>query len=151
MLLSIRGTAIFTLTRKASTVPALLLACVAYLSVALPGSTLGLLWPSIRLSLGQPVGALGILLVPGIAASVVSSAVAGRLRLSVGPLVAASTLLIALALAAEALAPSMWVMTVGTVLFGVGFGALDTALNAHAARTEICGVHPKVVDDRRRV
>jgi fucose permease len=36
----------------------LLLACVAYLSVALPGSTLGLLWPSIRLSLGQPVGAL---------------------------------------------------------------------------------------------
>jgi fucose permease len=112
----------------------LLLACVAYLSVALPGSTLGLLWPSIRLSLGQPVGALGILLIPGIAASVVSSAVTGRLRLSAGPLVAASTLLIALALAAEAIAPSMWVMTVGTVLFGVGFGALDTALNAHAAR-----------------
>ena len=114
--------------------PALLLACVAYLSVALPGSTLGLLWPSVRLSLGQPVGALGILLVPGIAASVVSSAVTGRLRLSAGPLVAASTLLIALALAAEALAPSMWVMIAGTVLFGVGFGALDTALNAHAAR-----------------
>ena len=114
--------------------PALLLACVAYLSVALPGSTLGLLWPSIRLSFGQPVGALGILLIPGIAASVVSSAVTGRLRLSAGPLVAASTLLIALALAAEALAPSMWVMIVGTVLFGVGFGALDTALNAHAAR-----------------
>ena len=114
--------------------PALLLACVAYLGVALPGSTLGLLWPSIRLSLGQPVGALGILLVPGIAASVVSSAVTGRLRLSAGPLVAVSTLLIALALAVEALAPSMWVMTAGTVLFGVGFGALDTALNAHAAR-----------------
>jgi len=28
----------------------------------------------------------------------------------------------------------MWVMIAGTVLFGVGFGALDTALNAHAAR-----------------
>ena len=68
--------------------PALLLACVAYLSVALPGSTLGLLWPSIRLSLGQPVGALGILLVPGIAASVISSAVTGRFRLSAGALVA---------------------------------------------------------------
>jgi hypothetical protein len=57
----------------------LLLACLAYLSVALPGSTLGLLWPSMRLSLGQPVGALGILLVPGIAASVVSSAAGPRL------------------------------------------------------------------------
>lgn len=114
--------------------PALPLACLAYLSVALPGSTLGLLWPSIRLSLGQPVGALGILLVPGIAASVISSAVTGRLRVPAGPLVAGATLLIALALAAESLAPSMWVMAVGTVLFGVGFGALDTALNAHAAR-----------------
>ena len=114
--------------------PALLLACLAYLSVALPGSTLGLLWPSMRLSFGQPVGALGILLVPGIAASVVSSAVTGRLRVPAGLLVAGATLLIALALAAEALAPSMWVMIVGTVLFGIGFGALDTALNAHASR-----------------
>jgi fucose permease len=112
----------------------LLLACLAYLSVALPGSTLGLLWPSMRLSLGQPVGALGILLVPGIAASVVSSTVTGRLRVPAGRLVAGATLLIALALAAEALAPSMWVMIVGTVLFGIGFGALDTALNAHASR-----------------
>ena len=114
--------------------PALLLACLAYLSVALPGSTLGLLWPSMRLSFGQPVGALGILLVPGIAASVVSSAVTGRLRLSAGPLVAAATLMIALALGVEVVAPSMWVMIVGTVLFGIGFGALDTALNAHASR-----------------
>ena len=114
--------------------PAVLLACLAYLGVALPGSTLGLLWPSMRLSLGQPVGALGILLVPGITASAIASALAGRLRVSVGLLVAAAALFIALALGAEALAPSMWVMVVGTVLFGVGFGALDTALNAHAAR-----------------
>ena len=84
--------------------PAVLLACLAYLGVALPGSTLGLLWPSMRLSLGQPVGALGILLMPGITASAIASALAGRLRVSVGPLVAAASLLIALALGAEALA-----------------------------------------------
>ena len=77
--------------------PAFLLACLAYLGVALPGSTLGLLWPSIRLSLGQPVGALGILLVRGIAASVISSAVTGRLRVPAGPLVVGAALLIALA------------------------------------------------------
>ena len=51
-----------------------------------------------------------------------------------GPLVAAGTMLIALALAVEALAPSLWVMSIGTMLFGLGFGAIDTALNAHAAR-----------------
>ncbi len=114
--------------------PALLLACLAYLGVALPGSTLGLLWPSMRLSFGVPVGALGILLVFGITASVISSAVAGRVRVRTGPLVAAGTMLVAVALAVEAFAPSLWVMAIGTVLFGVGFGTIDTALNAHAAR-----------------
>ena len=114
--------------------PALLLACLAYLSVALPSSTLGLLWPSMRLSFGVPVGALGILLVFGITASVISSAAAGRVRVRTGPLVAAGTMLVAVALAVEAFAPSLWVMAIGTVLFGVGFGAIDTALNAHAAR-----------------
>ena len=114
--------------------PPLLLACLAYLGVALPGSTLGLLWPSMRLSLGEPVSALGILLVSGITASAISSAATGRLRVRTGPLVAAGTMLTALALAAESFAASLWVMAVGTALFGLGFGSLDTALNTHAAR-----------------
>jgi fucose permease len=115
-------------------VPAFQLACLAYLSVALPSSTLGLLWPSMRLSFGQPVGALGILLVFGITASVISSAATGRVHLRTGPLVAVGTMLTAVALAAEAVAPSLWVMAVGMVLFGLGFGAIDAVLNAHAAR-----------------
>ena len=114
--------------------PALLLACLAYLSVALPGSTLGLLWPSMRLSFGVPIGVLGILLVFGITASVISSAATGRVRVRTGRLVAGGTMLVAVALAVEALAPSLWIMAIGTVLFGLGFGAIDTALNAHAAR-----------------
>ena len=114
--------------------PALLLACLAYLSVALPSSAFGLLWPSMRLSFGAPVGTLGIVLVPGIIASVIASAVTGRVRVRTGTLVAAATLLIALALAAEAAASSLWVLIAGIVLFGIGFGALDTAFNAHAAR-----------------
>jgi MFS family permease len=115
-------------------VPAFLLACLAYLSVALPASTLGLLWPSMRLSFGEPVGTLGILLVFGITASVISSVATGRARVRTGPLVAASAMLTAVALALEALAPSLWVMAVGMVLFGLGFGAIDAVLNAHAAR-----------------
>ena len=114
--------------------PALLLACLAYLSVALPASTLGLLWPSIRLSFGEPVGALGILLVFGITASVISSAATGRAQVCTGPLVAASAVLTAVALGLEAFAASLWVMAVGMVLFGLGFGAIDAGLNAHAAR-----------------
>ncbi len=114
--------------------PAFLLACLAYLSVAWPASTLGLLWPSMRLSFGEPVGALGVLLVFGITASVISSVATGRLSVRTGPLVAVATMLTAVALAVEAFAPSLWVMAIGTVLFGLGFGAIDAALNAHAAR-----------------
>ena len=112
-----------------------LLACLAYLTVALPGSALGLLWPSMRFSFHEPLGALGILLAFGVTASVASSVATGRVlsRIGMGPLVALGTLLTAVALAAEALAPSLWVLTGGFVLFGLGFGWTDSALNAHAA------------------
>jgi MFS family permease len=117
-------------------VPALLLACLAYLTTALPGSTLGLVWPSMRLTLHEPVGALGIPLAFGVVASVVASVATGRIlsRIRIGWLLALGTLLSAGALAVEALAPSLWVVTVGFVLFGFGFGATDSALNVHAAR-----------------
>jgi fucose permease len=116
-------------------VPAPLLASLAYLCVAVPFSILGLAWPSMQLSFHEPVGALGILLAFGVTASVMSSAATGRLlsRVRVGPVLALATMLAALALAVEALAPSLWVFTGGTVLFGLGFGAIDSALNAHAA------------------
>ncbi len=115
--------------------PPFFLACLAYVSVALPGSTLGLLWPSMRLSLDQPVGALGILLVFGVVASVVSSAATGHIlsRISVGWLLALGTMLVSLALGLEAAAPELWVVAIGAVLFSLGFGAIDSALNAYAA------------------
>lgn len=115
--------------------PAFRLACLAYFSVALPSSTLGLLWPSIRVSFHQPVAALGILLAFGITATVIASAVSGRLlpRLSAGSLLAMGTALTAVALAAEAVAPSLWIFACGMVVFGLGFGAVDAAVNIHAA------------------
>jgi len=89
-----------------------------------------------RLSFHEPLGALGILLAFGVTASVASSAATGRIlpRVGVGPLLAVGTALTAVALAVEALAPSLWVLTGGFVLFGLGFGSTDSALNAHAAR-----------------
>jgi fucose permease len=117
-------------------VPAFRLSCLTYLILALPSSTLGLLWPSMRLAFHEPVGALGILLIFGIIASVAASAATGRLLAltGAGPLVAGGVLLIGLALALEAAAPSLWVFAVGVAAFGLGFGAIDAALNAYAAR-----------------
>jgi fucose permease len=111
-------------------------ACLAYLGVALPGSTLGLLWPSMRVTLHQPVSALGIVIASSVAAEVVSSALTGRLltRVRAGLVLAAATGLSAVALAAEAAAPSLLVFAVAAAAFGIAFGTLDSALNAHAAR-----------------
>jgi fucose permease len=117
-------------------VPVFLLSCLTYLSVALPGSTLGMLWPSMRMSIHEPVGALGIVLVAGVAAAVVSSAATGRVleRVRQGPLLAVGAVLVSAALAAEAAAPALWIIVVGSALFSTGFGAIDSALNAYAAR-----------------
>jgi fucose permease len=112
------------------------LACLAYLAAALPSSAIGLLWPSIRISIHQPVGALGVLLALGVAASVVSSVATGRLlsRVGAGTLVALGTALLALALAEEVLASSLTAMAIGFALFGLGSGITDSAANAYATR-----------------
>jgi len=101
----------------------------------MPGSTLGLLWPSMRVSIHQPTGALGVVLVAGVAASALSSAATGRLsaRISTGPLLVLGTLAISVALALESLAPALWMIAVGSAVFGLGFGTIDTALNVYAA------------------
>ncbi len=115
--------------------PPCLLSCITYLGVALPGSTLGMLWPSMRVSFHEPVSALGIVLVAGVAASAVSSTLTGRLlaRVPAGPLLAAGSALVAGALAMEAAAAALWVIAIGSAVFSTGFGAIDAALNAYAA------------------
>ena len=112
-----------------------LLSCLTYLGVALPGSTLGMLWPSMRLSIHEPVGALGIILVAGVAASVASSTITGRIlsRVPVGSLLAAGAALVAAALAAEAAAPALWLIVIGSAVFSTGFGMINSSLNAYAA------------------
>jgi fucose permease len=116
-------------------VPVFLLSCLTYLGVALPGSTLGMLWPSMRLSLHEPVGALGIVLAAGVVASAASSALTGRImsRFPVGSLLAAGAALVGTALAVEAGAPALWLIALGSAVFSTGFGTIDAALNAHAA------------------
>ena len=115
--------------------PSFPLSCVTYFSVAVPGATLGLLWPLIRLSWHLPLGLLGVLLTGGVLASVLASLLTGRLlsRIGPGPVLAAGCAAAAVALAGEAAAPSVWVFAVGMVVFGLGTGAIDAALNAYAA------------------
>lgn len=116
--------------------PLVVLACLAYLSMALPDSMLGVAWPWMRLDLHEPVAALGIMLSFGLTASVLASMLTGRLldRAGVGRLLAAGSVLCTAAIAVTGLARSLWMIVAAGVLIGLGSGGLDTALNAHAAR-----------------
>ena len=113
------------------------LAYLAFFSIALPDSTLGVAWPSMRLDFGLPTGAAGLVPPVGVLANLVSTAFASRLagRFGVGKLLAASTWLSAAALVVAATSPGFAQFLVSVSLLGLAGGAIDATLNAHAART----------------
>jgi hypothetical protein len=92
--------------------------------LAVPGSTLGLLWPLMRLSWHQPLGLLGVLLIGGVSASVLASLLTGRLlpRVGPGPVVAAGSAAIAVALTGQA----------GNAALPAGLGLVVGTLTASA-------------------
>jgi fucose permease len=54
--------------------------------------------------------------------------------MSQGWLLVLGTIAISAALTLESLAPALWVIALGSAVFGLGFGTIDTALNVYAAR-----------------
>ncbi|MEU1725829.1 MFS transporter [Nonomuraea sp. NPDC005692] len=116
--------------------PLFFLAYVAYVSIALPDNVGGITWPSVRLDLGQPVEALGLVVPFGVAGYVASSSATAFLlaRTGVGGLLALSAALSGAALAAYGAARAFWVVLLAVFLGGLASGAIDTALNAYAVR-----------------
>jgi MFS family permease len=116
--------------------PLLLLAYLAFLGISLPDGLLGVSWPSMSVSFGQPVGALGLVLPFAVVSSMLSSASTGVLltRIGLGRILTGSIGLYALALLAQFLAPAFWVFIVAVVVLAAGSGAIDASLNAFAAR-----------------
>lgn len=113
-----------------------LLSYLAFFSIALPDSMLGVAWPSMRLSFGQSLGAAGLIPPFGVAATIVSTLLTRHVvaRLGIGRLLAVSTVLSAVGLVVSAVSPTMPVFLVSVVLLGLSGGAIDVTLNAYAAR-----------------
>ncbi|HLL65379.1 MAG TPA: MFS transporter [Micromonosporaceae bacterium] len=113
----------------------LVLAYVAFVSLALPDGLLGVGWPSMRSTLGVSTEAVGLLLFAGTAGYLTSSVAAGFTiaRLGVGWLLAGSTALTGVALAGFGLSPAFAVLIPCALLGGFGGGAIDSGLNAYAA------------------
>lgn len=113
----------------------ILLCFIAFISLGLPDGLLGVAWPSMRAGFGQPLDALGVLLVATTAGYMLSSFFSGAIsrHLGIGRLLALSCGATGLALVGFALAPAWWmVVAIGTVL-GMGAGAIDAGLNTYVA------------------
>lgn len=113
----------------------LLLAYFAFISLGLPDGLLGVGWPSISEEFGVPRETVGVLLTVGTVGYLTSSVAAGFTiaRLGVGRLLAGSTALCAISLAAYAASPVLAVMVAFALVLGLGGGAIDSGLNAYAA------------------
>jgi fucose permease len=117
-------------------VPLLVLAYLAFLGISLPDGLVGVSWPSMSASFGQPVGALGLVLPFVVVSSMLSSASTGALlaRIGLGRLLTASVGLYAVSLLGQSLAPTFWAFIVAVVVLAAGSGAIDAGLNTFAAR-----------------
>jgi fucose permease len=114
----------------------LALSYLAFISLGLPDTVIGVAWPTIRGTFGVSPAGLGVVLLAGICGYVLSGLVAGRMvgALGVGGLLAASSGLVAVALVGYALAPTWGLFIAVAPFVGMGSGAIDSALNAYAAR-----------------
>lgn len=112
-----------------------LLAFLAFISLGLPDGLLGVSWPSMRVDLGLPLDALGLLVTFQTAGYLLSSFLSGRMlrAVSIGSVLALSTLAAALALLGFAVAQLWPLLLAFGFLAGLAGGAVDAGLNAYGA------------------
>ncbi|MCH3918000.1 MAG: MFS transporter [Spirochaetia bacterium] len=113
----------------------LIIIYLSFISLGLPDSLLGAIWPSLHLSLSVPVSYAGILSFIVSGGTVVSALSAMWLfkHVGTGKTIAFSTLLTSLALFGYSIVPSFWFLLPISLVLGLGAGAIDSALNNYVA------------------
>lgn len=124
-----------TPTRSVSHRILVLLAFLAFISLGLPDTLLGVAWPSITVAFQRPLSDLGFLLIASTIGYLSASFSGGTIvrRFGVGPLLVGSTILVTIALGGNALAFAWPMMLVCALIGGLGAGAIDTGINLYAA------------------
>lgn len=114
------------------------LAFAGFVALGLPEGATGVAWPSIATGFGRPIAELGLLLAALVAGYVVASALSGPFirRVGVGPVLAASSAVSAIALFGLALSGAWPLLLAAMGVLGVGTGLVDAGLNAHASLAE---------------
>lgn len=113
----------------------LVLSFVGFIALGLPDAVIGVAWPALRTHFDLHQDALGPLFITVTLGSVIASTATGATlnRIGIGDLLAVSCAVTALSLFGYTIAPSWLVMVALGLLTGFGAGAIDAAINTHAA------------------
>jgi fucose permease len=108
---------------------------LSFVSLGLPDAVMGVAWPAIRVDMGQPLAAVGILTITMMVCAVISAWLTPRIvaRVGTGVVVAASCTLTGLALWGFSVAPSFGWLVVLVIPLGAGGGAVDASMNQFVA------------------
>ncbi|MDR1748174.1 MAG: MFS transporter, partial [Spirochaetaceae bacterium] len=108
---------------------------LAFISLGLPDSLLGVSWPMVQPEIGVPLSHAGIISILITCGTVISSLVSSRAikRFGTGKVTLVSVMLTAAALFGFSIAPSFVWFLVAAVPLGVGGGAVDSGLNEFIA------------------
>ena len=113
----------------------LVLIYLAFISLGLPDSLLGVAWPIMRENWALPLDFAGLIAIPISGSTILSSLISGYTirKLGTGKVVYISCLLTGGALMGFSFAPSyVWLMVLGVPL-GLGAGSVDASLNNYVA------------------
>lgn len=113
----------------------LIMIYMAFISLGLPDSLLGVAWPLMQLEYGAPFEAAGLVSMFIAGSTIVSSFASGAVhkRLSTGKITFISCLMTAASLLGFSFAPSLiWLLFLAIPL-GLGAGSVDAALNNYVA------------------
>ena len=108
---------------------------LAFVSLGLPDGVLGLVWPGMRVSLGQPLEALGLVTFVLASCAALSGFMSGRLlaRFGTGPVTFVCALMTGLALLGLSQVPNFPLMVALAFPLGLGAGSVDAGLNHYVA------------------
>ncbi|MDR2869377.1 MAG: MFS transporter [Deferribacteraceae bacterium] len=114
----------------------LLVLYIGFISLGLPDTILGVAWPQMQLTFGVPLETAGLLVGLTTIVSFVASLSTGLVlkRISTGMILTVCALTTAFAMLGYGLAPSIYAIAFATLFFGIGQGAVDTAVNAFMTR-----------------
>ncbi len=113
----------------------LVLAYIAFVTLGLPVSLMGVAWPTLRAELSLPLDALGLLFISSTVGYLISSFLIARLisRYGVGILLVCSSLISAVSFFGYTIAPAWGFIIAMGAIGGFGSGLMDAGLNTYLA------------------